>query len=172
MFDHFNVLYVDKRQSPLLSPFCWDGGGGLSPRAHSDKTPSKPRYRFTPTLSDRHLDRGKLLPHATISVCTRGSNAFSRNRYRSAEVPGSRRKRLAQNHHGGGQPFRAAGRWRDHGGQPDHRDGLCRPCRPSTTRRGQAPCIASHQPQGLLRPENLPPAGLCRTSAPCKMALI
>ncbi len=26
--------------------------GGLSPRAHSDKTPSKPRYRFTPTLSD------------------------------------------------------------------------------------------------------------------------
>ena len=80
-------------------------------------------------------------------VCTHGSNAFSRNRYRSAEVPGARRKRLAQNHHSEGQPFRAAGRWRDHGGQPDHRDGLCRPCRPSTTRRGQAPCIASHQPQ-------------------------
>ena len=26
--------------------------GAAGPRAHSDKTPSKPRYRFTPTLSD------------------------------------------------------------------------------------------------------------------------
>ena len=86
--------------------------------------------------SDRHPDgrTRMLLARATILVRTRGSNAFSRNRYRSAEVPGARRKRLAQNHHSGGQPVRAAGRWRDHGGQPDHRDGLCRPCRPPTTR--------------------------------------
>ena len=85
---------------------------------------------------------------------------------------GARRKRLAQNHHSEGQPFRAAGHWRDHSGQPDYRDGLCGPCRPSTTRPGQAPCFANHQPQGLLRPHNLPPAGLCWTSAPCRMALI
>ena len=39
-------------------------------------------------------------------------------------------------------------------------------------RLGQAPCFANHQPQGLLRPHNLPPAGLYRTSAPCRMALI
>ena len=51
--------------------------------------------------SDRHLDRGvrTLLASATNLVCTHGSNAFSRNRYRSAEVPGARRRRLAQNHH-------------------------------------------------------------------------
>ena len=85
---------------------------------------------------------------------------------------GARRKRLAQNHHSGGQPLRAAGHWRDHGGQPEHRDGLCRPCRPSTTRRGQAPCFANHQPRVLLRKEKWPPSGLCRVSAPCRMALI
>ena len=87
---------------------------------------------------------------------------------------GARRKRLAQNPHSGGQPVRAAGRWRDHGGQPDHRDGLCRPCRPSTTRRGQAPCFANHQPRVLLRKRKNGPTirGLCRVSAPCRMALI
>ena len=35
-----------------LSPPLRQTMGGLGPRAHSDKTPSKPRYRFTPTLSD------------------------------------------------------------------------------------------------------------------------
>ena len=55
------------------------------------------------------------------------------------------------NHHSGGQPVRAAGHWRDHVGQSDHRDGLCRPCRPSTTRRGQAPCTANHQPRELAQ---------------------
>ena len=51
--------------------------------------------------SDRHPDcrMRTLLARATNLVCTRGSNAFSRNRYRSAEVPGARRKRLAQNPH-------------------------------------------------------------------------
>ena len=62
---------------------------------------------------------------------------------------GARRKRLAQNHHSGGQPVRAAGHWRGHGGQPDHRDGLCRPCRPSTTRPGQ-PSTAGLAPQGKM----------------------
>ena len=42
--------------------------------------------------SDRHPDRRMrtLLPRASLSVRTRGSNAFSRNRYRGAEVPGAR----------------------------------------------------------------------------------
>ena len=151
--------------------------GGPSPRAHSDKTPSKPRYRFTPTLSDPRTA-------TRIDVCAR---SFRTPPYWSARVAPTRsaaigtevqrflearRKRLAQNHHSGGQLSRAAGRWRDHVGQPDHRDGLCRPCRPSTTHLGQAPCFANHQPQGLLRPHNLPSAGLCRSSAPCRMALI
>ena len=59
----------------------------------------------------------------------------------------ARRKRLAQNHHSGGQPLRAAGHWRDHSGQSDHRDGLCDPCRLHPTRPGQAPCSANHQPR-------------------------
>ena len=59
----------------------------------------------------------------------------------------ARRKRLAQNHHSGGQPLRAAGHWRDHSGQSDHRDGLCDPCRLHATRPGQAPCSANHQPR-------------------------
>ena len=130
--------------------------GGLSPRAHSDKTPSKPRYRFTPTLSDpRTATRMvatarsfRVRPSAWICVDLTRSKMAGIAMQRPA---GARRKRLAQNHHSGGQPVRAAGHWRDHGGQPDHRDGLCRPCRPPTTRPGQAPCFANHQPQCLLR---------------------
>ena len=128
--------------------------------------------------SDRHPDGTQMVarasslrvqPYRSARVAPTRSAAIGTAVQRPA---GARRKRLAQNHHSGGQPLRAAGHWRDHGGQPDHRDGLCRPCRPSTTRRGQAPCFANHQPRVLLCPENLPPAGLCRTSAPCRMALI
>ena len=153
------------------------GRGAAGPRAHSDKTPSKPRPLPILGLLDPRTatDTGacarsfRVPPSAWICVDLTRSKMAGIAMQRPA---GARRKRLAQNHHSGGQPVRAAGHWRDHGGQPDHRDGLCRPCRPPTTRPGQAPCFANHQPQGLLRPENLPPAGLCRTSAPCRMALI
>ena len=42
------------RPTPSQSPGheLYVGKGAAGPRAHSDKTPSKPRYRFTPTLSD------------------------------------------------------------------------------------------------------------------------
>ena len=78
--------------------------GGLSPRAHSDKTPSKPRYRLTPTLSDPRTA-------TRIDACAR---SFHVRLYRSARVAPTRsaaigtevqrflearRKRLAQNHH-------------------------------------------------------------------------
>ena len=151
--------------------------GGLGPRAHSDKTPSKPLSLPILGLLDPRTATRLLARASSLRVPMSRWHCVNRSRSASAGVAvqrpaGARRKRLAQNHHSGGQPVRAAGHWRDHGGQPDHRDGLCRPCRPPTTRPGQAPCFANHQPQCLLRPENLPPAGLCRTSAPCRMALI
>ena len=80
------------------------GRGAASPRAHSDKTPSKPRYRFTPTLSDPRTA-------TRIDACAR---SFRARLYRSARVARTRsaaigtevqrflearRKRLAQNHH-------------------------------------------------------------------------
>ena len=85
------------------------GRGGLSPRGIPTKThnscgtdsrrPSRTLGPLGP--SDRHPDycARKLLPRATFRVALRGSNASSRNRYRSAEVPGASGKRLAQNHH-------------------------------------------------------------------------
>ena len=143
------------------------------------KTPSKPRPLpilglFDPRTATRLLARASSL---RLRVPMSRWHCVNRSRSKMAGIAvqrpaGARRKRLAQNHHSGGQPVRAAGHWRDHGGQPDHRDGICRPCRPSTTRPRQAPCFANHQPQCLLRPENVPPAGLCWTSAPCRMVLI
>ena len=139
--------------------------GGPSPRAHSDKTPSKPRPLPILGLLDPRTATDtaatarsfRVRPSAWICVDLTRSKMAGIAMQRPA---GARRKRLAQNHHSGGQPVRAAGHWRDHGGQPDHRDGLCRPCRPSTTRRGQAPCTANHQPRELAQ------TGECATSRP------
>ena len=69
-------------------------GGGASPRAHSDKTPSKPRYRFTPTLSDpRTATRMvatarsfRMQPYWSARVARTRSAAIGR---RGAEVPGT-----------------------------------------------------------------------------------
>ena len=110
------------------------------------------RYRFTPTLSDPRTATYtaacarsfRMPPYRSARVAPTRSAAIGTEVQRFLEA---RRKRLAQNHHSGGQPVRAAGHWRDHGGQSDHRDGLCGPCRPPTTRPGQAPCSANHQPR-------------------------
>ena len=151
--------------------------GGASPRVNSDKTMfclgSLPILGLLdPRSATRLLARASSL-RVPMSrwhrVAPSRSTLAGIMDQRSA---GASRKRLAQNCHSGGQPFRASGHWRDHSGQPDYRDGLCRPCRPSATRLDQAPCFANHQPRVLLRLENLPPASLCRTSAPCRMALI
>ena len=89
----------------MTAPSCISSTkGAAGPRAHSDKTPSKPRYRFTPTLSDPRTA-------TRIVACAR---SFRTRQIWSARVAPTRsaaigtevqrflearRKRLAQNHH-------------------------------------------------------------------------
>ena len=135
------------------------GRGGLSPRGIPTKTHNScgtDSRRPTRTLGP---PPGLLRAQAPSACNIPGGIAWIQ-RVQPQSVPqcrGSWSKRQALgaepslNHHSGGQPVRVAGHWRDHVGQPDHRDGLCRPCRPSTTRRGQAPCTANHQPRELAQ---------------------
>ena len=98
------VRRADLGRSDKFSQVSVHLEGWTPSRAHSDKTPSKPRYRFTPTLSDPRTA-------TRIVACAR---SFRTRQIWSARVAPTRsaaigtevqrflearRKRLAQNHH-------------------------------------------------------------------------
>ena len=121
---------------------------------------------FSPSLSSKFESSGANVNSSSFTwgfYSEAASNTQSVPQCRGS-VPGARRKRLAQNHRGGGHSSatsrrRSLARSRRPAGPPRR---PLPPMPPVYDASGQAPCFANHQPRALLRPENLPPAGLCR----------
>ena len=98
----YGVVYVDCRVAPLAPRPCARGGAG--PRAHSDKTPSKPRTLPILGLLDPRTatDTGARAPSFRVHPSAWTCMDPSRSKMAGTKVQRflkARRKRLAQNHH-------------------------------------------------------------------------